>query len=92
MFKEKNRLEVIEKLKELHERGYRYVVRDKDMPILLCFSLKPKRYRDTHSWGYVDAYDKKALPAFPIRNTDITEINYNNRSAMLIEEFISNEK
>lgn len=82
------RSDAIEKLKELHKRGYRYVVRDKDMPYLLCFSIKPKRYRDIESWGYVDPNRQGVLPAYPIRNVDVTEIHYNNKSAMLIEDFI----
>lgn len=89
---EKSRSEVIERLKKLYKRDYRYVVRDKDSSHLLCFSLKPKRYRDTESWGYVDPCDKKALTAYPIGNTDITEINYYNRSATSIKEFLEGEE
>lgn len=88
MFKERSRLEVMEELKELYKKGYRYIVRDKDMPSLLCFSLKPKRYRDMESWGYVDGDAHGVLPAYPIKNRDIAEINYNNRSATLIEDFL----
>lgn len=85
---ENTRSEVIDLLINLHERGYLYVVRDKDMPYLLCFSLKPKRYRDTESWGYVNPDEKGALPAYPIKNIDITEINYSNKSATLIMDLL----
>lgn len=88
MNREKRRSEVVKKLKELYKEGYQYVVRDEDMPYLVCFSIKPKRYRDIQSWGYADPYAQGVLPAYPIRNIDITEINYSNKSATLIEGFI----
>lgn len=88
MFELKSRPQVIEKLKTMHDRGYRWVVRDKDMPYLCCYSIKPKRYRDIDAWGYADPYARGAVPAYPIKNTDITEINYNNRSATAIYDFI----
>ncbi len=90
ILEENTRTQAIEKMKELYERGYRYVVRDKEMPYLVCFSLKPKRYRELESWGYKDADISKALPAYPIKNTDVKEINFNNRSATLIEDFVAN--
>lgn len=75
-------------LMDLYEKGYRYVVRDKEDNYLSCFSLKPKKYRDTESWGYVDPDERKTMMAYPIKNTDITEINWSNRSAMLISDFL----
>lgn len=75
--------------KWLYEEGYRYVVRDKDMPVLSCYSLKPKRYRDLESWGYVNPLSIGVMMAYPIKNNDITEIDYSNRSATLISDFLN---
>lgn len=88
----KTREEVVELLKDISEKGYKYVVRDKDMPFLSCFSLKPKRYREIESWGYVNENATGVLPAYPIKNKDITEINYNNRSATLISNWLKGDK
>lgn len=76
-------------LQELHEKGYRYVVRDKELSYLNCFSLKPKKYMDIESWGYVNPDAPGVMMSYPIKNADITEINWTNRSATLIEEFIA---
>lgn len=73
----------------LYEKGYKYVVRDKESEFLSCFSLKPKRYRDLESWGYLNPDEPKAMMAYPIKNTDITEINWSNRSATLILDFLN---
>lgn len=87
-FQMHTRKEVIKVLKRLYEEGYRYVVRDKDMPVLCCYSLKPKRYMDMEAWGYVNALSIGAMMAYPIKNKDVTEINYLNRSATLISDFL----
>lgn len=84
----KNRKETLEELKKYLDRGFRYVVRDLESEWLVLFSLKPKRYMDLESWGYVNEIDPKAIPCQIIRNTDITEINWKNRSAVLIEDVI----
>lgn len=83
-----NRKQAIDLLKQLQEKGYGYVVRDNEMPYLICFSLKPKKYRDTESWGYVNPDVMGAKSAYPIKNTDISEVNWNNRSATLISDFL----
>lgn len=83
------REQVIKSLQDLYAEGYRYVVREKDMQWLLCFSLKPKKYREFEGWGYVDPDVTGVITAYPIKNTDITEINWTNRSATLIEDFLS---
>jgi len=88
VIKENTRSDVMNLLTNLYKRGYMYVVRDKDMPYLICFSLKPKRYLDTESWGYVNPDEEGVLPAYPIKNTDITEVNYSNKSATLITDLI----
>lgn len=75
-------------LMDLFEKGYRYVVRDKEMNYLSCFSLKPKKYRDTESWGYTNPDDPRAMAAYLIKNTDITEINWTNKSASLISDYL----
>lgn len=76
-------------LNQLYEKGYRYVVRDKEALYLSCYSLKPKKYRDMESWGYKNPQAQGAAMAYPIRNTDIKEINWTNRSAMPISDFIN---
>lgn len=84
----KNRTDTTKELKKYFDGGFRYVVRDLDGKHLVLFSLKPKKYMDLESWGYVNEFDPKAIPCQTIRNTDITEINWKNRSAVLIEDFI----
>lgn len=85
----KNRTDTTKELKKYFDRGFRYVVRDLDGDHLVLFSLKPKKYMDLESWGYVNEWDPKAIPCQIIANTDITEINWKNRSATLIEEFLN---
>lgn len=80
-----DREQTLKILKELYEKGYRYVVRDKDTPYLSCFSLKPKRYREMEFWGYVDPYVDGAMMSYPIKNVDITEINYKVRKRGYVE-------
>lgn len=82
------REETKNKLKQLYEKGYRYVVRDKEMPYLVCFSLKPKRYLAEESWGYKSPDLQNSIPAYPIKNTDVSEVNWSNRSATLISDFV----
>lgn len=84
-----NRKEVFIILKELYARGYRYVVRDLDMPYLVCFSEKPKRYREMESWGYPNVEIPGILMAYPVKNIDIEEINWKNRSATHIQLILS---
>lgn len=88
MSRPKTRKQTVSILTDLHSKGYRYVVRDKEMNYLVCFSLKPKKYRDTESWGYVDPDEQGALMACPIKNTDVEEINWSNRTAALILDFV----
>lgn len=79
-------------LQRLYERGYRYVVREKEMSYLVCFSLKPKRFMELEIWGYPNVEASGVVPAYPIKNEDITEINWNNRSATLIYDFLTKHK
>lgn len=85
----KNRTDALKELKKYLDRGFRYVVRDLEGEWLVLFSLKPKRYMDLEAWGYVNGDDPKARPCQIIRNLDITEINWKNRSAVLIENFLN---
>lgn len=78
--------QVYKKLNALYGKGYRYVVRDKDSVYIHCYSLKPKKYRDLEGWGYVDPDGPDVLPAYPIKNNDLAEISWGNRSAVLIEK------
>lgn len=80
----KDREQVLAILKDLMDHGYRYVVRDAGSEYLSCFTLRPKKYRDT-GWGYVNADDPGAKMVYPVRNIDITEINHTNLSAVLIK-------
>lgn len=89
---QKTRDQVIEMLSTLYEKGYRYVVRDKNSKYLSCFSLKPKRYRDLGIWGYVNPDMDDTLMAYPIKNEDMDEINWTNRSAKLISNIINANK
>lgn len=77
-------------LERAYELGYRYVVRELDSEYLNCYSLKPKRYLMDNDWGYTlkDQESREALPAAIIKNEDMKEINYSNRSATLITELI----
>ena len=84
----KSREEVIGELKKYYKKGYRYVVRDFNCCYLSLFSIKPKRFRDLESWGYANPNAHGVLMAESIKNYDITEINYKNRSATLIADFI----
>ena len=52
------------------------------------FSLKPKKYMDLGSWGYVNENAQGALPSTVIlKNTDITEISWRNKQPIIITEF-----
>lgn len=86
-----NREQTIILLKQLQEKGYSHVVRDHEMPYLTCFSLRPKKYRDTESWGYIDQGATGARGAYSIKNTDISEVNWTNRSATLISDFLEKQ-
>lgn len=79
----KDRKQALEMLKDLMDHGYKYVVRDAGSEYLSCFTLRPKKYKDS-GWGYVNAEDPEAQMVYPVRNIDITEINHTNRSAVLI--------
>lgn len=85
-----SREQALAKLQALYGRGYRYVARDKDSIYVHCYSLQPKKYRDIEGWGYADPEAPEVLPAFAIRNNDLMEINWGNRSAVLIEEILVN--
>ena len=88
----KNRQEAILQMKIYMQMGFEYVVRDLDMDWLVFFSLKPKKYRSLEIWGYVDGSSPEALPCKVIKNTDITEISWKNRSPMLISDFLEKNK
>lgn len=85
------REQVVAILNRLYEEGYRYVVRDEESRYLNCYSLKPKKYRDMGSWGYINPESEGVMMAYPIKNTVIPEINWTNKSAMLIVDFINKE-
>lgn len=84
--------EVIERLKVLNKRGYRYVTRD-GSGWLFVYSHKPKKYMKDGQWGYrLEDLDKPdALPAEPIANEDMPEIAWKNRYPILIIDLIEGE-
>ena len=95
-FRDKSRDEVMEWLKVKYEKGFRYVVRDEENANrsdawLVIFSMKPKKYMDDGCWGYreKDFNDIESMPAEVIKNTDMLEINWNNRSATDIEKLLA---
>jgi hypothetical protein len=92
----KTREEVMAWLKIKYEKGFRYVVRDEENDVhsdywLVIFSMKPKRYMDDGCWGYreKDFNDIESMPAEIIKNTDMLEIHWNNRSATDIEKLLA---
>ncbi|WP_341320368.1 DNA topoisomerase [Solibacillus sp. FSL H8-0523] len=86
------RKQALTKLKALYGKGYRYVVRDKDSAYLYCYSLKPKKFQDLQGWGYENPDGPDVLPAFPIKNVDLVEIRWGNRSAVMIERVVREGK
>ncbi|WP_315307404.1 DNA topoisomerase [Enterococcus devriesei] len=88
----KDRAQVIDIMRRKHTEGYNYVVRDEDGEWLLLFTLKPKKYRDLESWGYVNQNAPGVKMAYPIKNKDIEEINWKNRSPVLISDFLAKNK
>jgi hypothetical protein len=89
-FRPKSQEEVMAWLKIRYEKGFRYVVRDEDSEWLTIYSMKPKRYMDESGWGYreKDFNDIESMPAEIIKNTDISEINWNNKSATDLEKLL----
>ena len=86
-----DRSETIFLLEELSKKGYRYLVRDNESQWLSCYSLKPKKYRDTESWGYVNPDIEGVKMAYVFKNWDFTEVNWSNKSAKLISEFLERQ-
>lgn len=89
----KSRDEALEVMQEALKRGVKYVVRDCDSEYLSFFSLKPKKYMDLGSWGYVNENAQGVLPSTVIlRNTDIAEISWRNKQPIIITEFLKYQK
>lgn len=86
-----DRSETLAVLEDLSKVGYRYVVRDKESQWLSCYSLKPKKYQDTESWGYVNPDIEGVKMAYVFKNCDVTEINWSNKSAKLISDFLEGQ-
>ncbi|EGO2676761.1 hypothetical protein [Enterococcus faecalis] len=85
----KSRDEALEVMGEALKKGFKYVVRDCDSEYLSFFSLKPKKYMDLGSWGYVNENAQGALPSIVVlRNTDITEISWRNKQPIIITEYL----
>ena len=91
-FQEKTREQVLEWLRVKYDKGFRYVVRDcVNDTWLVIYSMKPKRYMDDGCWGYreKDFNDIESMPAEVIKNTDMLEISWNNKSATDIEKLLA---
>lgn len=84
------RKQVLKLLEIAYQEGYRYVVREPESEYLDCFSNKPKKYMDGEFWGYKekDLANHEAMPATIIKNVDMDEINWTNRSATPIDKLI----
>lgn len=87
-----NREETVRLLKYFLRKGYRWVVREEQSPILLLFSLKPKKYLKLQCWGYTNENAEGALMAEVIKNIDITEILWSNRQPTNLEQFIKDNE
>ena len=95
-FREKSRDEVMEWLNVKYEKGFRYIARDEENANrsdawLVIFSMKPKKYMDDGCWGYreKDFNDIESMPAEVIKNTDMLEISWNNKSATDLEKLLA---
>ncbi|ELE3973759.1 TPA: DNA topoisomerase [Enterococcus faecalis] len=89
----KSRSEALVAMEEALKKGFKYVVRDCDSEYLSFFSLKPKKYMELESWGYVNENAQGALPSTVIlKNTDITEISWRNKQPIIITEFLRYQK
>lgn len=89
--RKKSKSEVMEWLKHRYEDGFRYVVRDFGSDWLSVYSMKPKRYTMDECWGYQERNwnDIESMPVKIIMNTDMPEINWNNKSATDIEKLLA---
>lgn len=85
-----DRKKVLNQLERAYDEGFRYVVRGEESMFLCLFNHKPKRYTEYKDWGYTqkDIDNEKSMPAHPIKNTDMIEINYSNKSATTIASLI----
>ena len=95
-FRDKSREDTIVWLKDKYKKGFRYVVRDEENANrsdawLVVFSMKPKKYKDDGCWGYreKDFNDIESMPAEVIKNTDMLEISWNNKSATDLEKLLA---
>ena len=95
-FREKSREEVMAWLNVKYEKGFRYIARDEENvnrsdAWLVIFSMKPKKYMDDGCWGYreKDFNDIESMPAEVIKNTDMLEISWNNKSATDLEKLLA---
>ena len=90
-FQEKTREQVLEWLRVKYDKGFRYVVRDcVNDTWLVIYSMKPKRYMDDGCWGYRERdFDNiESMPAEIIRNSDMHESSWNNRSPTDLEKLL----
>ena len=95
-FREKSRDEVMEWLNVKYEKVFRYIAWDEENANrsdawLVIFSMKPKKYMDDGCWGYreKDFNDIESMPAEVIKNTDMLEISWNNKSATDLEKLLA---
>lgn len=83
-----NREQLIERLRGLYDKGYRYIVRDKNTDFVYCYSHEPRKYREYNCWGYRDPDVRGVLPAYPINSMACPEVNWSNKVAFGIERYL----
>lgn len=79
-----------ERVAELQKEGYTYIARCKDSDWLTCYSVKPKKFMDLEIWGYANPDAPGVKMAYPLQCLFYTEINWSNRSPLLITDFLEN--
>lgn len=88
-----NRETTVKLLKIFYDAGYKWVTRDFESDYLNLFNLKPKKYLDVKIWGYRNPEHEGIMMMESVKNTDITEIRWQNRQPIELEQFIKdNEK
>lgn len=86
-FRIKSRVEAIDLMRKYYKKGFRYAARDEQSDWIQLYSEEPKKYLEEEFWGYKSGDDPNVLPVRLIKNKDMTEINWGNRSAILIETY-----
>lgn len=81
-------------LKKAYKEGYRYIVQDYAYEnVLLCFSLKPKKYVKDAMWGYFEKDWENPL-SLPVIFLEITleNVRWTNRQPTFIADLLDIEE